>query len=62
MEKNVIGRPLRFYVGLEDERPEYIQPVNKKKLKKAAEDAGQMIALGINQVTAGNVAKLIMRM
>ena len=60
VEKNVIDRLLRFYVGLEDTLPEYIPPVNKKKLKKAAEDAAQMIALGINQVTAANVAKLRM--
>ena len=60
VEKNVIDRPLRFYVGMEDTLPEYIPPVNKKKLKKAQEDAAQMIALGINQVTAANVAKLRM--
>ena len=45
---------------LEDELREYIPPVNKKKLKKAAEDAAQMIALGINQVTAASVARLKM--
>ena len=60
VEKNVIDRLLRLYVGLEDELPEYIPPVNKKKLKKAAEDAAQMIALGINHVTAANVARLRM--
>ena len=60
VEKKVIDRLLRFYVGLEDTLPEYIPPVNKKKLKKAAEDAAQMIALGINQITAANVAKLRM--
>ena len=60
VEKNVIDRLLRFYVGLEDTLPEYIPPVNKKKLKKAAEDAAQMIALCINQITAANVAKLRM--
>ena len=60
VEKNVIDRLLRFYVGLADTLPEYIPPVNKKKLKKAAEDAAQMIALGINQITAANVAKLRM--
>ena len=58
--KHVIDRLMRFYVGLKDELPEYIPPVNKKKLKKAAEDAAQMIALGINQVTAASVARLKM--
>ena len=62
VEKNVIGRLLRFYIWLEDELPEYIPPVNKKKLKKAADDAAQMIALDINQVTAANVARLRMHM
>ena len=28
------------------------------KLKQAAEDATQMISLGVNQVTAANVARL----
>ena len=51
VEKNMIDRLLRFDTRLEDELLEYIPPVNKKKLKKAAEDAAQMIALGVNQTT-----------
>ena len=58
VEKQVIDRLLRFYVGLEYTLPEYIPPVSTKKLKEAAEDAAQMIALGVNQVTAANVARL----
>ena len=60
VEKQVIdcARLLRFYVGLEDTLPEYITPVSKKKLKQAAEDVAQMIALGVNQATAANVARL----
>ena len=58
VEKQVIDRLLQFYVGLEDTLPEYIPPVSKKKLKQAADDVAQMIALGVNQVTAENVARL----
>ena len=60
VEKQVIDRLLRFYVGLEDTLPEYIPPVSKKKLKQAADDVAQMIALGVNQVTAANMARLKM--
>ena len=60
VEKQVIDRLLRFYVGLEDTLPEYIPPISKKKLKQAADDVAQMIALGVNQVTAANMARLKM--
>ena len=58
VEKQVIDMLLQFYVGLEDTLPEYIPPVSKKKLKQAADDVAQMTALGVNQVTAANVARL----
>ena len=58
VEKQVIDRHLRFYVGLEDTLPAHIPPVPKEKLKQAAEDVAQMIALGVNRVTAANVVRL----
>ena len=58
IEKDVIDRPLRFHVGLEDELPEHIPPMNKNKLEKAAEDAAQMNAFGVNQIAVANAARL----
>ena len=60
VEKQVIDRLLRFYVGLEDTLPEYIPPISKKKLKQAADDAAQMIALGAAVLNHGTA--LYMRM